>query len=102
MFDIGWSELIFVSVIALLVLGPKELPGILRNVGRMTAKARQLSAEFKGNLAQLEDEINVSDALEEFSQTKNQAKQKSKSPDSVEDSTDLFSTPNDEKNDPKA
>jgi len=48
MFDIGWSELVLIAVVALIVIGPKELPGVLRMVGQWTAKARRMAAEFQG------------------------------------------------------
>jgi sec-independent protein translocase protein TatB len=48
MFDIGWSELVLIAVVALIVIGPKELPGVLRMVGQWTAKVRRMAAEFQG------------------------------------------------------
>ena len=47
MFDIGWSEMAVVALIALLVIGPKELPNTMRMVGRWTRKARALTREFR-------------------------------------------------------
>ena len=43
MFDVGWSELVVIAVVALVVIGPKELPTTLRTIGKMTARA---SGEF--------------------------------------------------------
>ena len=40
MFDIGWSELVVIAVVALIAIGPKELPGVLRMVGQWMGKAR--------------------------------------------------------------
>lgn len=48
MLDIGWSELVLIAVIALIVIGPKELPGVLRMVGQWTGKVRRMAAEFQG------------------------------------------------------
>ncbi|MBV9051467.1 MAG: twin-arginine translocase subunit TatB [Hyphomicrobiales bacterium] len=47
MFDIAWSEMIIIGGVALVVLGPKDLPKALRAVGAMTAKARRMAAEFQ-------------------------------------------------------
>ena len=48
MFDIGWSELVLIAVVALIAIGPKELPGVLRMVGQWMGKARRMAAEFQG------------------------------------------------------
>lgn len=46
MFDIGASELLVVGVVALIVIGPKDLPDMFRQVGRFTAKIRAMGREF--------------------------------------------------------
>lgn len=47
MFDIAWSELLLIAVVALIFIGPKELPAVLRNLGQMTAKLRRSADEFR-------------------------------------------------------
>lgn len=47
MFDVGWDEMALVAVVALVVIGPKDLPVVLRQVGRWVNKARGLAAEFQ-------------------------------------------------------
>ncbi len=44
--DIGWAELLLIGVVALIVIGPEDLPGMFRQLGRFTAKMRQMSREF--------------------------------------------------------
>ena len=48
MFDIGWSEFVVIAVVALIAIGPKELPGVLRMVGQWIGKARKMASEFQG------------------------------------------------------
>lgn len=47
MFDIGYSELLLIAIVTLLVVGPKELPNLLRTVGKWTAKARSMARHFR-------------------------------------------------------
>ena len=47
MFDIAWSELLLVVIVAILVVGPKELPGLMRTAGRMVAKLRRTADDFR-------------------------------------------------------
>jgi sec-independent protein translocase protein TatB len=53
--DLGFSELFFIGVLALIIFGPKKLPEIGRQVGRALAEFKRASNEFK---AQIESEIN--------------------------------------------
>ncbi len=46
MFDVGWDEMALIAVISLIVIGPKDLPVVLRQLGRWTRKAREMAAEF--------------------------------------------------------
>ncbi len=47
MFDIGWSELLIIAVVAILVVGPKDLPRLLRQLGNYVGKIKQTANEFK-------------------------------------------------------
>lgn len=47
MFDIGWGELIVIGVVALIAIGPKELPGVLRTTGQWIGKIRRMANEFQ-------------------------------------------------------
>jgi sec-independent protein translocase protein TatB len=48
MFDIGWTELLVVGIVALIVIGPRELPKTLRTIGQMMTKVRRMASEFQG------------------------------------------------------
>src|SRR5438874_1958331 len=52
-FDIGWPELMLIGVVALLVIGPKDLPAALRVAGFWLRKARTLSREFQSSVDQM-------------------------------------------------
>jgi sec-independent protein translocase protein TatB len=48
MFDVSWGELLIVGAVALVVIGPKDLPAALRTLGQATAKLKRMAAEFQG------------------------------------------------------
>ena len=48
MFDIGWTELVVIGIVALIVIGPRELPATLRTIGQMMTKVRRMASEFQG------------------------------------------------------
>ena len=61
MFDIGWSELVVIAVVALIAIGPKELPGVLRMIGQWMGKARKMAAEFQGQFQEAMREAEMAD-----------------------------------------
>ncbi len=61
MFDIGFVELMVIGVVALIVVGPKDLPGMFRTLGSFTAKARAMAREFQRSLEAAADESGVGD-----------------------------------------
>ena len=58
MFDVSWTELMVVGVVALLVVGPKELPALLRTIGRYVGMIKHQAAEFR---AQFEEAMRESE-----------------------------------------
>lgn len=50
MFDVGWPELFIIAVVVLLIVGPKDLPKVLRTVGHFTGKAKAITREFRGHV----------------------------------------------------
>lgn len=65
MLDIGWSELLVIGVVALIVVGPKDLPEMFRTLGRMTAKARNMAREFQRAMEAAADETGVKDVAKD-------------------------------------
>ena len=70
MFDIGWSELVVVAVVALIAIGPKELPGVLRMVGQWMGKARKMASEFQGQFQEAMREAEMADLKKSFDEVK--------------------------------
>jgi len=61
MFDLGWTELLLIGIVALIVVGPKDLPVLFRNVGRFMGKARGMAREFSRAMEDAADESGVRD-----------------------------------------
>jgi sec-independent protein translocase protein TatB len=47
MFDVGWTEMLVIAVVMIVVVGPKDLPQMLRTMGRMAAKLRNMAGDFQ-------------------------------------------------------
>lgn len=73
MFDIGWSELALIAVVALVAIGPKELPGVLRTVGQWVAKVRRMAAEFQGQFQEAMREAEMADLKQSFDEVRQAA-----------------------------
>jgi sec-independent protein translocase protein TatB len=61
MFDIGWGELLLVGVVALIAIGPKELPTVMRSVGHWMGKIRRMASEFQGQFQEALREAEMDD-----------------------------------------
>jgi sec-independent protein translocase protein TatB len=73
MFDIGWTELMVIAVVALIAIGPKELPGVLRMVGQWIGKARKMAGEFQGQFQEAMREAEMADLKKSFDEVKDVA-----------------------------
>ena len=65
MFDIGWSELLLIGIVALIVIGPKELPGTLRTLGQWMGKMRRMAGEFQDQFREAMREAELADLKKE-------------------------------------
>lgn len=59
MFDLGWSELLLIGVVALIVVGPKDLPNMFRALGQFMGKARKMAREFSRAMESAADDAGV-------------------------------------------
>ncbi len=66
MLDLGWSELMVIGIVALIVVGPKDLPVLFRNMGRFMGKARGMAREFTRAMNDAADESGVCDVAKSF------------------------------------
>src|SRR6185369_4504905 len=69
MFDISWGKLVIIGVVALLVIGPKELPGVLRMLGQYMGKMRRMASEFQGQFNEAMREAEMADLKKQFDET---------------------------------
>jgi sec-independent protein translocase protein TatB len=74
MFDIAWGEFVVIAVVALIVIGPKELPGVLRAIGQWTTKIRRMAAEFQGQFQEALREAEMADLKKEVDNLNDAAK----------------------------
>jgi sec-independent protein translocase protein TatB len=61
MFDIGWGELVLIGIVALIAIGPKELPAVMRSLGHWMGKVRRMANEFQGQFQEALREAELSD-----------------------------------------
>ena len=62
MFDIGFLELIIIGIVALIVVGPKDLPGMFRQAGRFMGKMRAMAREFQRSMEEAADDSGLKEA----------------------------------------
>jgi sec-independent protein translocase protein TatB len=66
MFDIGWSEMAVIMLVALVVIGPKDLPRLARTIGQWVAKGRAMAREFQRSLEDMAREAELDDVKREI------------------------------------
>lgn len=85
--EIGWTELMVIGVVALVVIGPKDLPEMFRTLGRITAKARSMAREFSRAMEQAAKETGVSEVAADL---KNVTSPRSMGLEAVKSAADKF------------
>ena len=70
MLSFGWSEIALVVVVVVIVVGPKELPNLLRQLGTLSKSLKKTSRQFKKSLNELSEEGDLKDIKKSFSEFK--------------------------------
>lgn len=96
MFDVGWSELLLIGIVALIVIGPEDLPRMFRTLGRITAKARGMAREFSMAMDDAARSSGIEDATKSLRDVKAMTSTKALGLDALDRAADKF-----EKWDPK-
>ncbi len=65
MLGIGWPELFLVGIVALIAIGPKDLPPLMKQLGKWTRKARQMYGEFQKHWEDLPNQVGLEDMQKE-------------------------------------
>jgi sec-independent protein translocase protein TatB len=71
MFDISWTEFALIGVVALVFIGPKELPAVMRTIGQYTRKVRSMAAEFQNQFQEAMREAEMADLKKQVDDIKN-------------------------------
>lgn len=96
MFDIGWSELLVIGVVALIVVGPEDLPRMFHTLGRMTAKAKAMAREFTSAMDDAAKESGIKEAADSLGEVRKLTSKKALGLDALDRAASKF-----EKWDPK-
>ena len=71
MFDFAWSEILLIGAVALIAIGPKDMPAAIRTVSSMIKKARRMAAEFQTHVDEMVREADLGDVKKAFNDIRN-------------------------------
>jgi sec-independent protein translocase protein TatB len=71
MFDFAWSEILLIGAVALIAIGPKDMPAAIRTVSGMVKKARRMAAEFQTHIDEMVREADLGDVKKAFNDIRN-------------------------------
>jgi sec-independent protein translocase protein TatB len=71
MFDFAWSEIVLIGAVALIAIGPKDMPAAIRTVSGMIKKARRMAAEFQTHVDEMVREADLGDVKKAFTDIRN-------------------------------
>ena len=96
MFSFGWSEIILTLVVIIIVVGPKEIPNLLRQLGSFSKSIKKITREFKKSLNDIAQESDLKEVKKSISAIKNikkdldPTKEINKELDSIKDTASVF------------
>tara|TARA_B100001013_G_scaffold292173_1_gene192180 strand:+ start:347 stop:685 length:339 start_codon:yes stop_codon:yes gene_type:complete len=71
MFSFGWSEIALIVIVVVIVVGPKEIPNLLKQIGTFSKSLKKISRDFKNSLNELAEENDLKDVKKSISDLKN-------------------------------
>jgi sec-independent protein translocase protein TatB len=71
MFDFAWSEILLIGAVALIAIGPKDMPAAIRTISGMIKKARRMAAEFQTHVDEMVREADLGDVKKAFNDIRN-------------------------------
>ena len=90
MFDVGWSELLLIGVVALIVIGPEDLPKLFHTMGRITARARSIAREFTSAMEDAAKSSGLDEAAKSLKEVNSLTSKRSLGLDALERATERF------------
>lgn len=90
MLDIGWSELLLIGIVALIVIGPEDLPKMFRTLGRITARARSMAREFSSAMEDAAKSSGLEDAANTLKDVNKLTSKKALGLDALDRAADRF------------
>ena len=70
MFSFGWSELAMIAVVVIIIIGPKEIPNLLKQIGTFTKSIKKISREFKSSLNEIANDTELKDVKKSLTDIK--------------------------------
>ena len=71
MFSFGWGEILLILVVVIIVVGPKDIPKLLRQIGNLSKSIKKISREFKSSLNQIAEETDLKDVKNSITEVTN-------------------------------
>ena len=75
MFSFGWGEILLILVVVIIVVGPKDIPKFLRQIGNLSKSIKKISREFKSSLNQIAEETDLKDVKNSITEVTNLSKE---------------------------
>ena len=71
MFSFGWGEILLILLVVIIVVGPKDIPKLLRQIGNLSKSIKKISREFKSSLNQIAEETDLKDVKNSITEVTN-------------------------------